>query len=555
MPLLSTTSMNGNMDNTTNNADASSIGITRVDFIEDLDKVMKQQHQEESNVTPATSASSSPSLPPTNPPPHVHVPSCFEQLNGTTITTTACEEGERSWVAPASRKSLRTHNPIRAIVDPIMATSIKSGEERGDGKDQISLALGDPTAYGNLPPCPAIISAITNAIQSPSIAAGYVNACGTPEAREAIAKHHSNLVMKDLSEEDDGIVSSVRPDDVIVANGSSGALELALTALLDESSVLLVPRPGFPLYQVIAESHGAAVAHYDLLPNNCWECDLDHMESIIFGTIASSDDKKVVRGIIVNNPSNPTGAVYSEEHLMQIVKLAEKYQVPIIADEIYGDMTFGCNVFHPMANVVAKMGYAVPVITASGLGKQYLVPGWRLGWIVFQDSHNGAIQEVKNGAQRLAQVVLGSSHLAQVAIPAVLNPSNESDVVSTALWKSAIYSTIEEQANLLCGLLNECHGLGVIFPEGAMYAMVRIEVDKFDDLIIDDVSFMKLLLEEENIVVLPGCAFGLVCESDANEGTAASTYVFRVVFCAPKRVLRTASERISSFCLRHKRLD
>ena len=137
-----------------------------------------------------------------------------------------------------------------------------------------------------------------------------------------------------------------------------------------------VPRPGFPLYQVIAESHGASVVHYDLLPDKGWECDLNHMESIILGeeqrTKASSfmNYRKVVRGILVNNPSNPTGAVYSEEHLMQIVKLASKYQIPIVADEIYGDMTFGEKAFHPMANVASKLGYTVPVITASGLGKQ-----------------------------------------------------------------------------------------------------------------------------------------------------------------------------------------
>ena len=322
-----------------------------------------------------------------------------------------------------------------------------------------------------------------------------------------------------------------------------------------------MPRPGFPLYQVIAESHGSTVVHYDLLPDNGWECDLNHMESIILGEelkkktkmkdenedASSSSSNKVVRAILVNNPSNPTGAVYTEEHLMQIIKLAEKYQVPIVADEIYGDMTFGSNVFHPMANVAAKMGYEVPIITASGLGKQYLVPGWRLGWIVFQDSHHGAIQEVKRGAQRLAQVILGSSHLAQVAIPAVLDPSTESDLTSTALWKRNLYTTIEDQAALLCGLLNECDGLNVIFPQGAMYAMVQIDVQKFDDEIVDDVSFMKLLLEEENIVVLPGCAFGL-----AGDGTASSCYVFRVVFCAPEHILRTASERISSFCHRHR---
>lgn len=261
-----------------------------------------------------------------------------------------------------------------------------------------------------------------------------------------------------------------------------------------------VPRPGFPLYQVIAESHGASVVHYDLLPNQRWECDLDHMEAIIQGEEQNKKITKVVRGILVNNPSNPCGAVYSEEHLVNIVKLAEKYQVPIIADEIYGDMTFGTNTFCPVANVAAKLGCTVPVITASGLGKQCkfdciilsflflcslslanisllisslnpttpldLVPGWRLGWIVFHDTHHSAIQEIKKGAQRLSQVILGASHLAQVAIPAVLDPASEDERESISSWRSNIYATIESQAKLLCNLLDECHGLDVIPPEG-----------------------------------------------------------------------------------------
>lgn len=236
--------------------------------------------------------------------------------------------------------------------------------------------LGDPTAYGNIPPCPVIVSAITQALQSPGMAAGYASATGTPEARHAIHKYHypndNNTSLHDGVDDSNIVITS--PDDVIVANGASGALELGLTALLDEGSVLLVPRPGFPLYQVIAESHGARVVHYDLLPNQGWECDLDQIDRIISEEEEVDDandmNTKVVRGIVVNNPSNPTGAVYSEEHLMQIVKLAEKWNVPIIADEIYGDLVFGSSVFHPIANVAMKLGYTVPVITASGLGKQ-----------------------------------------------------------------------------------------------------------------------------------------------------------------------------------------
>jgi tyrosine aminotransferase len=283
------------------------------------------------------------------------------------------------------------------------------------------------------------------------------------------------------------------------------------------------------LYQVIAESHGANVIQYDLLPDNGWECDLVHMERLLLenandrdvddgddgddaGGIPTRRRRMEIRGILINNPSNPTGAVYSWEHLRRIVELAERHRLPIISDEIYGDLTFGNRAFHPMADVAASMGYEVPIITASGLGKQCecfvtfaffffscwhcfcfcailpksvsltsaspfticsrrrcekdLVPGWRLGWIVFQDNRHGAIEEVKKGARRLAQVVLGACHLAQLAIPAVLDPVDESDRASTASWKENLHSTIEGQAALLCGLLNACHGLRVIFPDG-----------------------------------------------------------------------------------------
>jgi len=530
-----------------------------------IDRRLKNNNSNDrtASSTPATSTSSSPYLQPSTPP---HVPSGFalqlndaiasadleqqeDTSNGNIVVSSSLIRNDVVIASPASQKSLRTHNPIRAIVDPIMAHSIKCGKERGDGKDQISLALGDPTAYGNIPPCPVIISAITDALQAPGMAAGYVNAVGTAEARHAIHKYHypnTNNTNLDDREADSNIVVT-SPDDVIVANGASGALELGLTALLDEDSVLLVPRPGFPLYQVIAESHGARVIHYDLLPNQGWECDLDHIDRIISEEEENAHDvsTKVVRGIVVNNPSNPTGAVYSEEHLMQIVKLAEKWNVPIIADEIYGDLVFGNNVFHPMANVASKLGYTVPIITASGLGKQYLIPGWRLGWLIFQDSRHGSIHDVKKGAQRLAQVVLGASRLAQVVIPAVLDPSAESDVAAIAQWKEHLYTQVENQAALLCGLLKECQGLEVIHPQGAMYAMIKIHAHLFDEDIYDDVSFMKLLLEEENIVVLPGRAFGMGQEEERD------TPVFRVVFCAPEDVLRCASERISSFCSRH----
>lgn len=206
-------------------------------------------------------------------------------------------------------------------------------------------------------------------MESKPHAAGYVNALGTTAAREAIARYHSSKE------------HTIDADNVIIANGCSGALELALTALLDPGTILLVPQPGFPLYQVIAESHGASVLPYRLDPDRQWQVDLDYLEQILLPYRGSS----VIRGIIVNNPSNPTGGVFSKSHLIQIVEFCRQHRLPIVADEVYGNLVFRENAFHPMAQVAAEMGRHVPVITASGLAKQFLLPGWRIGWITFHD--------------------------------------------------------------------------------------------------------------------------------------------------------------------------
>ena len=132
-----------------------------------------------------------------------------------------------------------------------------------------------------------------------------------------------------------------------------------------------MPRPGFRLYRVIAESHGASVAHYGLLPDRSWECNLDHVERLILlhdREKSARGNRTVVRGILVNNLSNLTGAVHREEHLMDIVRLAERYRVPILADEIYSDITINTSVFHPMVNVAARLGYGVPALSASVAG-------------------------------------------------------------------------------------------------------------------------------------------------------------------------------------------
>jgi tyrosine aminotransferase len=343
---------------------------------------------------------------------------------------------------PMSQKAQRTQNPIRAILDPILQVSNHSSSNNFENSTKnrlISLALGDPIAATEISlmnasastddhdvvastndittspllPCPHAIRAVLGTLQSASstAAASYSPAIGTIEGRRAIAQYHSHSPYYTYDPE----------SDVIVANGCSGALELLLTSLLDQPthtvldqhhhSILLVPAPGFPLYRVIAESHGATVLSYPLLPEQQWEVDLVQLQNIMeqhqrqFYDHHTGSMTTTIRGIVINNPSNPTGAVYTTTHLQQIVHLCQQYCIPIIADEIYGDLIFPTRPlptnpmyldkssdphspkFVSVAQIAAQMGRIVPVITASGIGKQFLLPGWRIGWICFQDKY------------------------------------------------------------------------------------------------------------------------------------------------------------------------
>jgi len=144
---------------------------------------------------------------------------------------------------------------------------------------------------------------------------------------------------------------------------------------------ILVPRPGFPLYRTLAEGLGIRTKFYDLNPECGWEVDLEHLESQI-------DDQTAA--IVVNNPSNPCGSVYSRSHLDAILQVAQRNFVPIIADEIYDYFVFPGHDFFPIASLTDQ----VPVLTCGGLTKRYLIPGWRMGWVIIHDRNEVLAPEV-----------------------------------------------------------------------------------------------------------------------------------------------------------------
>ncbi|KND01992.1 tyrosine aminotransferase [Spizellomyces punctatus DAOM BR117] len=392
--------------------------------------------------------------------------------------------------------SMRTRNPIRAIVDNL---KVKPNPE----KEFISLALGDPTTFGNFKLHESCLDAVKSQLESYK-ANGYPPSIGTEQARAAVAQAYTHPQ------------APLTSADVILASGCSDALNLCIGALANEGQNILLPAPGFSLYETLASSKGIECRFYDLQPHRSWEIDLNHLETLVDENTAA---------ILVNNPSNPCGSVYSKQHLLDILAVAEKHRLPIISDEIYADMAFTGHEFLPISTLTTT----VPILTTGGLAKKYLVPGWRVGWVLVHD-RNGALEQIRKGLINLSQLILGPNSLVQAALPDILQAPKS--------FYEQTMEQLERNANISEKLLTGIPGLRPVFPQGAMYLMVEIDTSRFKN-INDDLDFVEKLAEEESVLCLPGKCFR--CRGN----------FIRIVFTPPVEKLDIAYSRIRSFCERH----
>lgn len=268
------------------------------------------------------------------------------------------------WSVKPSDMSNKTFNPIRTIVEGMKV-------KPNPNKTMISLSIGDPTVFGNLPTDPEVTQAMKEALDSGKYN-GYAPSIGYLSSREEVASYYNCPE------------APLEAKDVILTSGCSQAIELCIAVLANPGQNILVPRPGFSLYKTLAESMGIEVKLYNLLPEKSWKIDLKQLESLI-------DEKTAC--VIVNNPSNPCGSVFSKSHLQKILAVAARQYVPILADEIYGDMVFSDSKFEPLATLSTN----VPILSCGGLAKRWLVPGWRLGWILIHDRRDIFGNEIRDG--------------------------------------------------------------------------------------------------------------------------------------------------------------
>lgn len=399
-----------------------------------------------------------------------------------------------SWEVHSSFCAKNTINPIRQIVDGLNLTPNKD-------KEVIPLSIGDPTVYGNLKLSSSVENAVLNSLQSNNHN-GYGPSVGLKIARSAVATY---------------VTPKVTAEDVVLTSGCSGALELCISCLANSGQNILVPKPGFSLYKTLSNARGIDVKLYNLIPEKSWEIDLDHLESIIDENTAA---------IVVINPSNPCGSVFSSSHIKDILKLASKHKIPIIADEVYQDIVFHDQTFHSMASLSDD----VPILTCGGIAKRFLIPGWRLGWIVLHDRGDVFKPEIRNGLLNLSQAILGPCTLIQGALPAILG-----DLTNSCFEQ--VISLTEENAHLCFDQMSRIPGLRPIMPQGALYMMVGIEIEHFPG-INDDRQFTEKLMEEQSIFCLPAICFQL-------------PNYFRIVLTPPTEKMKEAMTRLQEFCETH----
>ncbi|XP_046856539.1 tyrosine aminotransferase-like isoform X5 [Xenia sp. Carnegie-2017] len=290
---------------------------------------------------------------------------------------------------------------------------------------------------------------------------------GCKEARNAVAKYSSTP---------EYIVDA---EDVVLASGCSGAIEIALSALVDRGYNILIPRPGFSLYKCICGSRGIEARSYKLFPENGWEADLDGMASLI-------DERTKL--IVVVNPSNPCGSVYKREHLEEILNIAEKYRVPVLCDEVYAHVTFGKEPFHSMGSLTKN----VPVLVVGGIAKRFLVPGWRIGWIVIHDRNNSFGFKIRQALRRLCQVIVGPCSVIQAALPTILSDC------PTQFFEKTL-NLMKKTSNIFYESLSLLSELYPVRSQGAMYMLIGIKVDRLHN-VKDDVDFTQKLMAEQSVL-------------------------------------------------------
>jgi alanine-synthesizing transaminase len=365
------------------------------------------------------------------------------------------------------QKSSKLDQVCYDIRGPVMARARQMEEE---GQRIIKLNIGNPAPFGFAAPEEIVQDVILNLPN----ASGYSDSKGLFAARKAIM--HST--------QQRGIVG-VQIDDIIVGNGVSELIVMAMQGLLDTGDEVLVPAPDYPLWTAAVSLGGGKPRHYLCDEGAGWLPDLDDIRAKITPN---------TRAIVVINPNNPTGALYPTELLLGIIEIARQHQLIIYADEIYDKVLYDGVTHTPMASLADD----VFIVTFNGLSKNYRACGYRAGWLIASGDKRHA-RDYLEGLNMLASMRLCANVPGQYAIQTALGGYQSiDDLVAPG-------GRLTRQRDLAYALLTAIPGVSCVKPRAAMYLFPRLDPARYK--IDNDQKFILDLLEQERVLVVQGSGF------------------------------------------------
>jgi len=328
------------------------------------------------------------------------------------------------------------------------------------------LNIGDPVAFGFKTP-PHLVEAVDRAMRDGHNT--YGPSAGIAPAREAVAAEYTRNGFP------------VSADRVLITAGTSEGIELALGALIEDGGEVLVPMPTYPLYTAVLAKLGARTLYYRTDPSRGWMPDLDHLRSLVTSN---------TRALVIIDPNNPTGAVYSRDTRAALLDFADHHGLAILADEVYGDLGFDGPV-----QPLGILDPDAPIISFSSLSKAYLAPGWRTGWMAVGRSPR--LDAVLAAVRKLADGRLCSTVPMQYAIAPALNGDRSHQV--------GFREALRARARLTVDRLSAIPGVSCVAPTAAFYAMPKVSLPPGKT----DEDYVLALLRETGVLCVYGSGFGL----------------------------------------------
>jgi alanine-synthesizing transaminase len=395
---------------------------------------------------------------------------------------------------PVTASAIRTAQRVDRFTYAIRNIVAEAKKVEAAGKKVRYLNIGDPNQFGFVTP-PHLIEAVIKAMRDGHN--GYVPSPGIVEAREAAAADFQAR----------GV--NVSADRVLITSGTSEGIELALTGIVDEGEEVLVPSPTYPLYTAVLAKIGAKPTYYRTDHTNDWQPDLDHLRSQI---------NSKTRALVVIDPNNPTGAVYPDSTRKALIEIAEQHGLVILADEVYGDLSYDGPV-----PAMAALDNDAPIISYSSLSKAYLAPGWRAGWMAVGSSPR--LDPALAAIKKLADGRLCSPGPMQYAVTAALTGDRSHQV--------SFRKALRDRAELTTKRMNAIPGMSCVMPKSAFYAMPKIELPPGKK----DTDFVLGLLRSKGVLTVYGSGFG----------TALEDGFFRIVFLASLQELDAIYTDVADF--------